>query len=87
MRTYQSIQLRRFTVQVKDGRTGEVFRDAIVLSKDQLRAAQLVGQSSKELICRIYNREGRTVLDIDGKAEKREIPLDLEGIFNEVMVD
>ncbi|MBD5130473.1 MAG: hypothetical protein HDT43_11240 [Ruminococcaceae bacterium] len=86
MTTYQNIHLRRFTVQIRDERTGEVRQDAIVLSKEQLQAAQLCGQSSKELICRLYNREGYFVLDI-GKAEKRTIPLDLEGVFNEVMVD
>lgn len=86
MVTYQDIHLRRFTVQIKDERTGETRQDAIVLSKQQLQAAQLVGQSSKELICRAYSRKGYTVLDI-GKAEKRTIPLDLEGVFLEVMVD
>lgn len=86
MTTHQNIHLRRFTVQIKDERTGETRQDTIVLSKQQLQAAQLCGQSSKELICRYYNREGFTVLDI-GKAEKRTIPLDLEGVFIEVVVD
>ncbi len=85
MTVYQNIQLRRFTVQIRDNRTGEVRQDAIVLSKQQLQAAQTVGQSSKELIFRLYNREGYTVLDI-GRPEKREISLDLEGVFNEVVV-
>lgn len=87
MTTYQNIQLRRFTVQIKDDRTGEVRQDYIVLSKQQLQAAQMVGQSSKELIHRIYNRAGYTVLDLDSKAEKREIPMDLAGLFLEVVVD
>lgn len=87
MTNYQNITLRRFTVQIRDERTGETWQDAIVLSKEQLQAAQLVGQSSKELICRIYARKGYAVLDVIGKAEKRTIPLDLEGVFNEVMVD
>ena len=86
MTVYQDIQLRRFTVQIKDERTGEVRQDTIVLSKQQLQAAQMVGESSKELIYRYYNRAGFRVLDI-GKAEKRTIPLDLDGIFREVMVD
>ena len=75
--TYQTIHLRRFTVQIRDERTGETRQDAIVLSKEQLQAAQLCGQSSKELIYRRFNRAGFTVLDI-GKAEKRTIQLDLE---------
>lgn len=86
MITYQDIHLRRFTVQIRDERTGEIRQDAIVLSKQQLQAAQLCGQSSKELIYRYYNQAGYTVLDI-GKAEKRTIPLDLESVFIEVVVD
>ena len=86
MRTYQPIQLRRFTVQIRDNRTGDVWQDCIVISKVQLHAAQLCGQSSRELIDRIYAREGYTVLGVIGRAEKREIPLDLEGVFNEVMI-
>lgn len=80
MKTNQTIQLRRFTVQIRDERTGETRQDTIVISKEQLQAAQLCGQSSKELIYRHYNRAGFTVLDI-GKAEKRTILLDLESVF------
>ena len=87
MRTYQDINLRRFTVQIKDNRTGEIRQDAIVLSKQQLQAAQLCGQSSKELIQRYYSREGYTIVDVLGKPEKRTIPLDLEGVFIEVIVN
>jgi len=39
-----------------------------------------VGQSSKELIERLYEREGCEVLHI-GKAEKREITLNLGEVF------
>ena len=62
MRTYQTIQLRRFNIQIMDKRTGKTREDVIVLTKQQLQAAQVVGQSSKELICRYYNRAGFTVL-------------------------
>ena len=86
MMTYQTIHLRRFTVQIRDERTGETRQDAIVLSKEQLQAAQLCGQSSKELIYRRFNRAGFTVLDI-GKAEKRTIQLDLESVFIEAVLD
>lgn len=86
MRTYQTIHLRRFAVQIMDERTGETREDVIVLTKEQLQAAQLCGQSSKELICHYYNRAGFTVLDI-GKAEKRTIPLDLGSVFLEAVVD
>ena len=82
MRTAHLLLLRRFDVRIKDERTGETKEDAITFTKDQLRAAQLVGQSSKELICRAYNRAGYTVLDI-GKARKQTATLDLEGLYFE----
>ena len=48
MKTEISIHLRAFCVRVSDPTHGE--RDeVIVLDKSQLQAAQLVGQSSKEL--------------------------------------
>lgn len=84
MRTYYSIQLRRFDVRIQDNRTGEVTEDEVVLTKHQLTAAQVVNQSSRELIHRIYNRAGYTVLDI-GKATKCEAQLDLEGLFMEAV--
>lgn len=84
MTTHQNIHLRRFTVQIKDERTGETRQDTIVLSKQQLQAAQLCGQSSKELIYRAYNRKGFTVLDI-GKARKVTVELNLEGLFREAV--
>ena len=71
-----NINVRVFPVSLRDERTGAVSMDTVVLTKGQLRAAQTVGQSSKELICRIFSREGYRVLDI-GKAVKRTIPLDL----------
>ena len=66
------IEARRFPVVIRNNVTGEVTDDTITLSKQQLQAAQLVGQSSKELICRLYQRQGCKVLDI-GKAEKKTL--------------
>ena len=80
MKTDLSISIRVFPVIVKDQRTGEVKHDTVVLAKEQLRAAQLVGQSSKELIYRIFNRAGFAVLEIV-KTEKREISMDLQELY------
>lgn len=49
----------------------------VILTKEQLQAAQLVGQSSKELIHRICNRKGYAVLYI-GKPERKTLEIDLE---------
>ena len=86
MKTTMTIYLRAFTVRIQDRRTGETSEDVIVFDKAQLQAAQIVGQSSKELICRAYNAEGYKVLDI-GKADKQEIKLDLYGLYRGAVGD
>lgn len=81
-----TLYLRRFAVTVRDERTGETREDHITISKGQLQAAQTVGQSSKELIYRHYNRKGYKVLDI-GKAEKRAVGVDLDKLYQAVTVE
>lgn len=75
-----TIEARRFPVVIKNNASGEVTNDNITLSKQQLQAAQLVGQSSKELIYRLYQRQGSKVLDI-GKAEKKTLTVDLNVLW------
>ncbi len=80
MKTEWNIQARAFPVTVHDHSTGQEREEQIVLTKEQLQAAQIVGQSSKELIGRLCERAGLTVLEI-GKPEKREISLNMEELF------
>ena len=80
MKTTMTVQLRRFDVLVEDQRTRETREESIVFTLEQLHAAQLVGQSSKELICRAFERQGDKVLDI-GRAERRTATLRLDGLF------
>lgn len=80
MRNTFTIEARRFPVSVKDMRTGEVRNETIILSKQELQATQMVGQSSKELIHRMYNRKGFRVLDI-GTPEKQTLFADLEELW------
>lgn len=70
-----TIQIRTFPVTLKDNRTGETIEGTITLDKPRLQAAALVGMDSKELIQRIYNREGYKVLSI-GTPTKQEITVD-----------
>ena len=86
MKTTLSIQLRAFSVLIQDMRTGEEFEDTIVFSKQQLQAAQIIGQSSKDLIFRAYSRKGYQVLEI-GKADKQEIDLGLYNLYREAVED
>ena len=70
-----TISALRFPVSVQ---MGENYTDVIpvILTKEQLRAAQTVGESSKELIRRICDRMGYKVHDI-GKAERKTFEIDL----------
>lgn len=86
MKTTATMYLRAFTVRIQDQRTGETKEDVIVFSKHQLQAAQIIGQSSKQLIYRAYNAQGYTVLDI-GKTDKVEADLDLYGLYREAVGD
>ncbi len=76
MKNVMKIQARVFPVMIRDERTGEKKADEIALSKDQLRAAEVAGVNSEELIYRTYNRLGYRVLDICPPA-KRELQVDL----------
>lgn len=75
------IEARRFPVTLRDERTGEIIQSSIILDKQRLQAAQLVGQSSKELIQRFYNRKGYRVLDI-GTPVRRSLDLSLEDLWD-----
>lgn len=81
MKTTLQLNLRQFPVVIEDARRpGEVEDDTITFSKDQLQAAQMVGQSSTELIHRIYNRKGYFVHEI-GKPSKVAAAVDLGGLY------
>lgn len=69
----KGLHLRRFHVSVRNQRTGGEETITVTVTKEQLQAAQMVGQSSKELIERLGSRQGYTALEI-GKADKLSIP-------------
>ena len=54
------LNLRQFPVLAHDHRTGQEEAITVTVTKDQLRAAQVVGQSSKELVERLCERQGYT---------------------------
>lgn len=80
MKTVLTIEVRCFPVTIRDERTGEVSQDYIILDKARLQACGMVGESSKELIQRIFNRRGFWVLEI-GKPERRSIDLNLSELW------
>ena len=69
----------RFPVTVQSGETGSTVIP-VILTKEQLRAAGIVEQSSKELIHRICNRKDYTVLDI-GKPERKTLEVNLNELW------
>ena len=81
-----NITVRVFPVTIMDERTREVSAESIVLTRQQLQAAQLIGESSKELIHRLYNRQGYRVADI-GKPIKRTISIDLYHTGDEIVAE
>lgn len=78
MNTIQ-ISALRFPVTVQGGESGSVVIP-VILTKEQLKAAGIVDQSSNELIRRICNREGYTVLDI-GKPERKTLEVNLNELW------
>lgn len=82
MKTTMTIQVRAFPVVMRDMRKPmPTIFDTIVVTKQELQAAQLVGESSKELITRICNRRGYEVISIQ-KPEKNEITINLEKLWS-----
>lgn len=76
MITETTLYLRVYNVDIVDNRTGTLLKDTIVLDKTVLQAAQHVGESSDNIIKRIYNRAGYTVVDI-GKPVKQSKSINL----------
>ena len=75
------IHLLRFYIRVWDPEKEENREEPITLTKDQLRAAGLIGLSSKEIITRMCERWGFKVLEI-GKAERRTIGFNLNALWD-----
>lgn len=77
MKNEITLNLRVFPVLAIDHRTGTEEAITVPVTKQQLQAAQIVGQSSTELIERLCSRQGFTVLEI-GVPDKVAIALDLD---------
>lgn len=82
MKTEKMITVRAYPVEIRDERTGEKMKDTIVLDKDMLRAAAVIGMGDEDLIYRLYNRKGYRVFEI-GKPVKADLMVDLEQLYRE----
>lgn len=75
------LNLRQFPVTAHDHQDGQEKTIIVTVTKDQLKAAQIVGQSSKELIERLCERQGYTVMEI-GKPFKVAVTVDLDKLVD-----
>lgn len=82
MKNEITLHLRQFPVLAHDHRTGREEAITVTVTKDQLRAAQLVGQSSKELIERLCDRQGYSILEI-GRPSKIAVTVDLDKLVEQ----
>lgn len=80
MKTEIKITVRAYPVKIRDERTGEKMDDTIVLTKQKIQAVATIGMSDRDLIFRLYNRQGYHVLDV-GRPKKEEIIVDLLELF------
>lgn len=81
-----NVAVRDFAVLVRDERTDAESVGHIVLTRQQLQAAALVGMDSKELIRRAYGRQGYKVLDIV-KSVKKTLAVDLYSVDGEIVIE
>ena len=73
--------LRRFRVALRNQETGEEVAVFLTLDKSQLQAAQIVGESSKELLARIATRNGYELLNVIGKPDKLAVTIPLDELW------
>ena len=84
MKNQITIHVRNFPVIINDKESGEPRVIQVPVTKQQLQAAQTVGQSSKELIKRMCERQGYEVREI-GKLDKLPIAFDLADLVNQYL--
>lgn len=82
MKNKADLTLRVFPILGINNRTGNEETITVIVTKQQLQAAQIVGQSSKELIGRFCERQGYTVVEI-GSPDKLSVTLDLDKLVEE----
>lgn len=80
MKNQINLTLRQFPVLAHDHWTGREENITVTVTKEQLKAAGMVGQSSTELIERLCDRQGYTVIKI-GQPGKETVTVDLDRLY------
>lgn len=86
MNTTKTVKLLPYTVTLRDGRTGEITTDTIVLDKDAVRLCQSYGMDGPALLHRVYNARGYRVLDVTGHRCKA-VSVDLLELYQRTTED
>lgn len=82
MKNTITITARIFPVLAHDHRTGKEEAITVPVTKEQLRAAGVVGQSSTELIERLCEKQGFTAIEI-GQPDKLSMEINLEELVKQ----
>lgn len=80
MKNKITMEAKRFPVRIVNTDSGEQLNDHIVLSKMQIQASKLVGESLPNLICRLYRRQGFAVVEI-GEPEEKRLTIELAELW------
>lgn len=82
MKSEITLHLRQFPVLAHDHRDGQEKHITVTVAKNQLQAAQIVGQSSMELIERLCEKQGFSVIKI-GVPSKMAVTVDLDKLVEQ----
>lgn len=64
------IQVRAYSVTLKDLRTGETVKDAVILTKEQLKAYDDTGLTLGGILTALYERKGYRVVNISAPVKR-----------------
>ena len=70
------IQIRAYTVELRDIRTGETVKDSVILTKEQVKAAADTRLTLEGILKAVYERDGYRVTGISAPV-KRQIAIGL----------
>lgn len=75
------IHLRCYEVTILDMRTNETKTDSIIIDKQALQAAQIIGLSSDNVIKKYYSKKGYRVIKT-GVPVKKSVTVDFKSMIN-----
>lgn len=86
MKNMVKIQARAYSVELRDIRTDEIVTDSVILTREQLKAADDTGLTLAGLMTALYDRKGYHVVKI-GTPVKQDIAVRLSMKDNRIVID